>query len=168
MKNTAYISLGSNIGNKTQNISLAINEIAPSIGELLKRSSNYISEPWGFNSTENFINAAITIQTKFSPTELIKKLQLIEKKMGRIRSQNNCYTDRIIDIDIIYFNNDIINTIELTIPHPNLYTRKFVLAPLNEIVPHYIDPMNKKTIVELLENCSDDSTLEKVINNNAL
>ncbi len=88
--------------------------------------------------------------------------------MGRIRSQNNGYTDRIIDIDIIYFNNDIINTIELTIPHPNLYTRKFVLAPLNEIVPHYIDPMNKKTIVELLENCSDDSTLEKVINNNAL
>ncbi len=168
MKNTAYISLGSNIGNKTQNISLAINEIAKSIGEVLKKSSNYISEPWGFNSSEKFVNAAISIQTKYSPIELLKKLQLIEKKMGRIRSQQNGYADRIIDLDIIYFNNEIVTTIDLKIPHPNLYIRNFVLVPLNEIVPLYIDPSNNKTINELLENCSDEITIQRVLNNNSL
>ncbi|MBP6459929.1 MAG: 2-amino-4-hydroxy-6-hydroxymethyldihydropteridine diphosphokinase [Crocinitomicaceae bacterium] len=168
MKNTAYISLGSNIGNKTQNISLAINEIAKSIGEVLKKSSNYISEPWGFNSSEKFVNAAISIQTKYSPIELLKKLQLIEKKMGRIRSQQNGYADRIIDLDIIYFNNEIVTTIDLKIPHPNLHIRNFVLVPLNEIVPLYIDPSNNKTINELLENCSDEITIQRVLNNNSL
>ncbi len=168
MKNTAYISLGSNIGNKTQNISLAINEISKSIGEVLKKSSNYTSEPWGFNSTENFVNAAISVQTSFSASELMQGLQIIEKKMGRIRSQRNGYIDRIIDLDIIYFNNEIVKTIDLTIPHPNLHIRKFVLVPLNEIVPYYIDPINKMTIEELLENCSDESTIEKVIHNNSL
>ena len=166
LKNTAYISLGSNIGNKIQNISFAINEIASSIGEIIKISSNYLSEPWGFDSNEKFINAVISIETKFNPTELIKELQIIEKKMGRIRSNKDGYIDRIIDLDIIYYNNDIINTSELTIPHPNLYSRKFVLVPLNEIVHDYIDPIKKTSLYDLLENCPDKNSLEKLENNN--
>jgi 7,8-dihydro-6-hydroxymethylpterin-pyrophosphokinase len=86
--------------------------------------------------------------------------------MGRTRSHNKGYIDRIIDLDIIYFNDEIVNTIELKIPHTNLYFRKFVLIPLNEIAPNYIDPLKKTTIKELLEICPDESILEKVINNN--
>jgi 2-amino-4-hydroxy-6-hydroxymethyldihydropteridine diphosphokinase len=166
LKNSVYISIGSNIGDKIENISTVINEIKKTIGEVNLTSSNYKSDPWGFNSNETFINAVICIQTKYNPTELIKELQIIEKKMGRTRSHNKGYTDRIIDLDIIYFNDEIVNTIELKIPHTNLYFRKFVLIPLNEIAPNYIDPLKKTTIKELLEICPDESILEKVINNN--
>lgn len=146
--NIVYLGLGSNIGNLEQNLLTAQKEIAK-IGEIIKKSSLYKTEPVNHKNQPDFLNLALVINTEFSAHGLIVKLKKIERKMGRIKKIDQ--GPRLIDIDILFYNNEIINQSDLRIPHPELSQRSFVLTPMNEIDKDFIDPRSKKTIHALLK-----------------
>lgn len=153
MINTAYILLGSNLGNKEQNLNNAKDLLKKYVGDIEKYSTYFYSEPWGFESINKFINQAIEIKTQLSPLDLLKQTQFIEKKIGRkTKTNNNVYSDRIIDIDILFYNNIIYKSNELIIPHPLLHKRLFVLEPLNEIANNLTHPILNKNINSLLND----------------
>ena len=138
---TVYLSLGTNLGNKEQNLLTAIAEIGRRIGPIKAQSAFLATEPWGFESENTFLNAAIRIETNLSPIALLDETQQIERDMGRTqKSSANCqlstvnYQDRIIDIDILLYDDLHIDTPRLTIPHPPMQQRDFVLIPLKEIL----------------------------------
>ncbi len=133
---TVYLSLGTNLGNKEQNLLSAISEIAKRIGPIKAQSAFLQTEPWGFESENTFLNAAICVSTEMTPFTLLHATQAIERKLGRkSKSLGGEYHDRIIDIDILLYDDIRINTPELTIPHPLIHKRDFVLIPLKEILP---------------------------------
>ena len=148
MVHTTYLSLGTNLGDKEHNLVSAITEIGRRIGPVRAQSAFLATEPWGFESENTFLNAAIRVETELSPHALLKVTQQIERDMGRTqKSTVNCqlstvncqlstatYHDRIIDIDILLYDDLHINTPKLTIPHPLMYERDFVLIPLKEIL----------------------------------
>ena len=130
------LSLGTNLGNKEQNLNNAIDLIISKIGNVVKKSSFYKTAPVGFDSDNDFVNAVIQVKTKLSVYQVLKQTIKIEKILGRKKKSNNCiYSDRIIDIDILMYNNLIIKTKNLTLPHPRLHLREFVTKPLIEILP---------------------------------
>ena len=132
---TVYFSLGSNLGNKRENLNKAIKLMEEQIGVLLRQSAFLETEPWGFQSDNSFVNAAICMETELEPLEVLAKTQKIERDMGRIhKSVNREYHDRIIDIDILLYDDLHINTPQLTIPHPLMEERDFVMIPLREIL----------------------------------
>ena len=132
---TVYFSLGSNLGDKKQNLSTAIELMEEQIGVLVRQSAFLATEPWGFQSDNSFVNAAICMETELDPFEVFERTQKIEREMGRtIKSTNGEYHDRIIDIDILLYDDLHINTPELTIPHPLMEQRDFVMIPLREIL----------------------------------
>ena len=133
-KHTVYIALGSNIGDKSKNLSSAIEEIKTLIGEVTEVSSFFENEPQGFKSDNIFVNACIICKTNLNPLATLKELKNIEKKMGR-KKNNGVYKDRIIDLDIIFFDKLIYNSEKLTIPHKEYKNRSFVLIPLKELSP---------------------------------
>lgn len=143
--NQVYLGLGTNLGDKENNLHLAIEQIKHEIGLVEKISTFYVSEPWGFKSDSKFLNAAVKISTKLNPFDLLNKTIEIEKKIGRIKNKLG-YEDRIIDIDILYFNNEIIENENLIIPHPHIKNREFVLFPLLEIEPDLVCPRSKKLL----------------------
>jgi 2-amino-4-hydroxy-6-hydroxymethyldihydropteridine diphosphokinase len=157
--NTAYLLLGSNLKNPEQQLSSARNLIAAEIGEIIDTSSLYATAAWGNTNQPDFLNQVIVINTDISAETLMETILKIEENMGRIRTQKNA--PREIDIDIIFFNHDIINLPELIIPHPLLQERKFVLIPLNEIAPDFKHPILLKTAQELLEICTDSLDVQK-------
>ena len=135
MTHTAYLSLGTNLGDKESNLLSAISEIERRIGPVRAQSAFLATEPWGFDSQNTFLNAAIRIETKFSPLELLDETQQIERDLGRKhKSVNGQYHDRIIDIDILLYDDLHISTPRLTIPHPHMHERDFVIIPLKEII----------------------------------
>ena len=144
--NIAYIALGSNLGDREKNLELAQTEIAK-FGSIKKASSAYETAPVGYKEQGNFLNMAIEISTELTPAELIIRLQEIEHKLGRTREIEN--GPRTIDLDILFYNDEIINQPHLKIPHPRLQTRAFVLDPLSEIAPTLIHPELKKDIKTL-------------------
>lgn len=130
-----YFSLGSNLGNKAQNIAKAIEMMKGQIGTLVSQSALYTSEPWGFESENDFANIAACFETDLPPQEILSKTQAIERALGRKhKSKNGIYADRIIDIDILLYGNETINEPNLIIPHPLMHEREFVMKPLSEIV----------------------------------
>lgn len=132
---TVYLSLGSNLGDKEQNLTSAISEIARRIGDITAQSAFLETEPWGFDSDNAFLNAAVCVETQLSPYELLHTTQQIERDLGRMqKSEQGVYHDRIIDIDILLYDDLHIQTPELTIPHPLMQQRDFVLIPLKEIM----------------------------------
>lgn len=132
---TVYFSLGSNLGDKKQNLSTAIKLMEEQIGVLLRQSAFLETEPWGFQSDNSFVNATICMETSLDPFEVLAKTQEIERELGRtIKSINGEYHDRIIDIDILLYDDLHINTPQLTIPHPLMEQRDFVMIPLREIL----------------------------------
>jgi 2-amino-4-hydroxy-6-hydroxymethyldihydropteridine diphosphokinase len=131
--NRTLISLGSNLGNKAANLQQAILTIQNLIGNIEFTSSFYESEPWGYDSENQFLNACITCFTHLSPFELLNQLKQIENSMGRIKTVSG-YEDRCIDLDIVFYNDEHIETDELTIPHPHFQNREFVMIPLQEII----------------------------------
>lgn len=134
MNHTAYLSLGTNLGDKEHNLLSAISEIRRRIGPVKAQSAFLATRPWGFESPHTFLNAAICIETALSPLDLLHQTQQIERDMGRKhKSVNGQYHDRIIDIDILLYDDLHIATPELTIPHPHMHERDFVLIPLKEI-----------------------------------
>ena len=131
--NRTLISLGSNLGNKIQHLNQAIQKIEKSVGKIEFISSFHESKAWGYDSENLFVNACITCYTILSPFELLEKLKEIEREMGRVKTVDG-YEDRCIDLDIIFYNVDSIQTEILTIPHPHVKIRDFVMIPLTEIV----------------------------------
>ena len=162
-QNQVVLSLGSNLGNKQENIQLAIDLIHNSVGTVIKISSLYQSPSWGFES-ENFYNCAILIHTTKTPQKVLSKLLKIEKDLGRKRLETNEYEARTIDIDIIYWNDEIIESENLTIPHPKMQKRLFVLLPLQDLKLDWKHPILNQKTSELIQNCEDKSKLDFVSN----
>ena len=134
-KHSVYIALGSNIGDKSKNLSSAIEEINTLIGEVTEVSSFFENEPQGFKSDNIFVNACLICKTNLNPLATLKELKNIEKKMGRKRT-NGVYKDRIIDLDIIFYDQLVFNSKKLTIPHKEYKNRNFILIPLAELTPN--------------------------------
>ena len=159
LKNT-YLSLGSNQGDSFANLQNATDLLAEQIGYISIISPVYKTESVGF-SGDDFLNICICIQTKFTPKVLLKKLLKIEALLGRVRNNKLTYESRIIDIDILFIDSEIINSDILTVPHLELENRLFVLSPLADITPHFIHPILKKSVKSLLNNCADSSRIER-------
>lgn len=131
----AYLSLGTNLDDKRKNIAEAINNIGELVGDVVRQSALYETEPWGFRSDNRFVNAAVCVDTQLSPRRLLEVTQRIEREMGRtLKSDGGEYHDRIIDIDILLYGDLHIDEPDLKIPHPLMHERDFVMTPLNEIM----------------------------------
>ncbi len=158
MKETeVYILLGGNLGDVMANFDFALQKIQK-LGEIMQRSSVYKTEPWGMQSENVFLNQAILLKTDKPPTDLLEQLQRIEQNFARETSRNgNIYLDRYLDLDILFYGNQVINTKTLMVPHPKLHLRKFTLQPLGEIIENFAHPIMHKTIQELLQICDDNS-----------
>ncbi|MGQ9620155.1 MAG: 2-amino-4-hydroxy-6-hydroxymethyldihydropteridine diphosphokinase [Bacteroidales bacterium] len=154
MTELVYLGLGSSAGDRLEHIKKAERMIVSLIGEVIDISGIYETTPWGFESTGNFLNMALSVKTDLSPGELLEKIHFIESSMGRVRESRR-YAPRVIDIDILFYGNKIIKSSTLTIPHPLLHERKFVLVPLCSIAPDFVHPCSGMTIVEHLEVCRD-------------
>ena len=144
----AIISLGSNLGNRVLNLNLAIDNIQE-LGVVKSVSAIYESAPWGFDAKKSFLNQVIAIETKLDPFQLLQALLKMEKELGRKRSVSG-YESRTMDLDILFYEDEIINSKELILPHPRIQDRMFVLLPLNEILAQYRHPQLKKTMQQLL------------------
>ena len=132
-----YLGLGTNLGNKEANLKAAVEEIGKRVGEVTSLSAFHSSEPWGFESENSFLNAVCCVSTFFSPIEVLRLTQDIERSLGRFKkSVNRQYSDRLIDIDILLYDDLHISTPELIIPHPLMWERDFVMTPLREIAPN--------------------------------
>lgn len=149
-----YLLLGGNLGDKKKIFADARELLVKRIGKMNSFSSVYETEPWGFESDEIFWNQVLKIETELSPEEILAKIQEIENSLGRIRNENQ-YGSRIIDIDILFLGDQIIELENLIVPHPRIQERKFTLVPLCEIAPELIHPALKKSIRQLLEECTD-------------
>jgi 2-amino-4-hydroxy-6-hydroxymethyldihydropteridine diphosphokinase len=158
--NNVMLMLGSNVGDSKAIITDALDTIEQEIGQVKSISSVYKTAPWGFSEQNDFLNQAVLVHTPMHAPGIMDTLLSIEKKAGRIRAEKNAA--RTLDIDILFFNNDIIETQILTIPHPRLHERNFVLKPLLEIIPDFVHPVLKKTIRELCLICSDTLTVHKL------
>lgn len=151
--------LGTNLGNRENNLQLAISLLTGLVGNLIKQSSIYETAAWGLENQPNFLNQIIILSTSQSPKFLMKTILKIEKKMGRERLVK--MGPRIIDIDILFYENRIINKPSLTIPHPRIQFRRFVLVPLNELQPNYLHPILNKSVKDLLIACTDTLNVKK-------
>ena len=156
-----YLSLGSNIGDKKNHLQSALNKIDRTIGNIISISSLYENPSEGFEG-EMFYNCYISLETTFSAKELLKKLLVVEKEGGRVRSIDKGYVSRSIDLDILFYEDEIINSKDLIIPHPKLHQRKFVIKPLLEIAKGKIHPIIKKSILQMAEDLKDFSEIKKI------
>lgn len=157
--NNVYLLIGGNMGDRMANLAAARNSINIECGRIVTESSIYETEAWGYKEQNAFLNQALVIQTSLQANALMDAILKIEIALGRKREIP--LGPRIIDIDIIYYNDEIINSSTLTIPHPSMAQRKFVLMPLTEIAPNYRHPILLKTNEILLKECGDSSVVYK-------
>jgi len=158
MKEKVYLSIGSNIGKREEYIRQSFTELE-NHGRILQASPVYETDPWGFKSSRPFLNLCISFETALSPEELMREILKIEKTLGRERNRKD-YSDRTIDIDILFYSEKIIRTAFLEVPHPAIAKRRFVLQPLNDIASDFTHPVSGKRIRTLLEECKDNSGIE--------
>ena len=155
-----YLGLGTNLGDKEQNLRDAVQKIEEQVGKIVSLSAFYVTAPWGFSSDNSFLNAAVCVETKLSPLEVLQETQMIEKELGRTqKSVNRMYSDRLIDIDLLLYEDLVLSVIsssglELTLPHPLMTERDFVMKPLAEIAPGLVHPVLGKTMKELTSSFS--------------
>ena len=146
--NIVYIAFGSNIGDRGAAIEEALNLIEQNEMKIVKRSKIYETEPYGYVDQPSFLNGAVEVETNLSCRDVLERLLSIENQIGRVREFK--WGPRIIDLDIIFYNNEIYDEEDLKVPHPDMQSRDFVLRPLNELCPDYVHPILGKTIRELL------------------
>lgn len=156
----AFLGLGSNLGDREEYLQKAKVSIEESIGPVVSASSVYETEPWGFGNDKKFLNMVICIETSLSPSGLLEMILVIESQLGRIRCEKQ-YSSRNIDIDILLYNNEIVDEAALKIPHPRMHERKFVLVPLCEIASGLTHPVLNKSIESLLKSCKDNRSVRK-------
>jgi len=153
---SVYFSLGSNLGDKEQNLRLAVQNIEKRIGRIISLSAFYATKPWGFSSKNTFLNAALCAETSLRPMEVLEVTQAIEREMGRThKSVDGIYSDRVVDIDLLLYGDLILDTPTLKLPHPLMQERRFVMEPLAEIAPDVVHPVFGRTMKEI-EQMIDD------------
>lgn len=155
--NYVYLLLGSNLGDSRLLIENTSKLIYNNIGKMINESSFYKSPPWGFTHENSFLNKVLFIETNFDAQKVLDECQSIERKMGRLRTNSSEYEAREIDVDILFFNDEIIKTQDLTVPHPRIEERRFALLPMSEIAENFIHPVLKCSIFDVLNNCKDNS-----------
>ena len=158
--NKAYLLTGGNLGDRQQNLAIAVDHINEQCGSIITASSLYKTAAWGNTDQPAFLNQALEISTFLNARQLIRRLLKIEKQMGRIRKEK--YGPRLIDIDILLFNNEKHNYQFLKLPHPEMQNRRFALLPLAEIAPATLHPVLNKTITELLNECTDELQVSRI------
>ena len=146
-----YVGLGTNLGDKEQNLKVAVQKIEEQIGKVVSLSAFYATAPWGFSSEHTFLNAAACVETLLPPLSVLHLTQEIEREIGRThKSVGGVYSDRVIDIDLLLYGDQVLDTPELKLPHPLMHERRFVMEPLAEIAPDLVHPILKKKMRELL------------------
>lgn len=161
--NKVYIGLGTNLGDRGMNLSSAYEKIESRIGKVLKKSGYYKTPPWGFESDQDFINTVILVETDFELTPLLDALKQIENESGRIqRKEGEGYKDRVIDLDILDFNQCVFSSEKITVPHDKMHLRNFVIFPLAEIAPNWVHPVLKKSAQILLKNVPNQPPIENL------
>lgn len=158
--NKTYLLLGSNLGKSSDQLLQAAKHIAKHIGPVIRQSAFYQTAAWGKTDQPDFINQVLVVETDLTALDTMNKILEIERKMGRVRTRKNA--PRIIDIDILFFNKAVIDHTALTLPHPRIAERRFVLTPLNELAPAFKHPVQHKTIHQLLRVCPDKLTVKKI------
>jgi len=158
--NSIYILLGANLGDSLQQILDAKQKLSEKLGTIIKESSIYESAAWGVEDQPTFLNQVLLLETTHGAEKSLAICQSIENELGRVRKIK--WGARIIDVDILYYNDEIIQTEQLTVPHPYIQERKFTLMPLVEIAPDFIHPIFKETQQQILENCQDPLFVEKL------
>ncbi|MCR4659934.1 MAG: 2-amino-4-hydroxy-6-hydroxymethyldihydropteridine diphosphokinase [Bacteroidales bacterium] len=161
--------LGGNVGDTHVLLAEARIMLSRRVGEELCCSGLYETEPWGMVAQQMFINQAVLLRTELAPLQCLNELQAIEIALGRQphavaynADGSRRYASRPIDIDIIFYGSQVLNTPRLTVPHPRMHLRRFVLEPLVEVVPNYIHPLLKRSVVELLADCHDDGCVTRI------
>ena len=155
-----FLGIGTNLGNRENNLREVVIKIEEHIGNVLHASSVYETAPWGFNAENDFLNMVVKVETVYSPSELLKRVLMIESMLGRTRSEGQ-YTSRVIDIDILLYEDQVFDDKDLKIPHPLMHKRKFVLVPLCEIAPEMLHPVLKESFTALLDSCNDTNKVMK-------
>ena len=145
-----FLGLGTNLGNKEQNLNDAIAALSVEVGGVMAVSSFRISAPWGFDSENTFLNAVVLMETELTPLALLKKTQEIERSLGRTAKSTSGYADRLIDIDILLYDNLFVDQPALKIPHPLIMERDFVIIPLVEIAPDLVHPVTGQRLADIL------------------
>lgn len=158
--NITYLLLGGNLGDPGQNLARARELIHERVGKLLQESSLYRTAAWGKTDQPDFLNQVVAVETELDPHRLLHELLAIEAEMGRKRTTLNA--PRIIDLDILYYNDEKFHTEGLTIPHPFISRRRFVLVPLNELAPFFTDPSTRLTVAEMLDQCPDTLDVKRI------
>lgn len=155
-----FVLLGSNLGDSELLVNQACKMLEERCGEIVAKSRLYESEPWGFQAEHWFLNQVVEIRTSLSPDVLMQTLLTIEKELGRDRSiPHQGYVSRPMDLDILYYGKDIIDTQMVTAPHPRLHQRRFTLLPLCDIAPDFVHPLLKKSNLQLLDECQDNGKI---------
>jgi 2-amino-4-hydroxy-6-hydroxymethyldihydropteridine diphosphokinase len=164
--NTAILLIGGNLGDRTGNLRKAAELIAESAGEIIQISALYQTAPWGHVEQPDYLNQGLEIHTELDALTLLHTLLEIERTIGRVRQEK--WGARVIDIDLIFFNDSIMNLPELKLPHPRMHLRQFVLVPLNEIVPNYVHPVLQQTVSYLAAHCEDTCPVSVYRENNSI
>jgi 2-amino-4-hydroxy-6-hydroxymethyldihydropteridine diphosphokinase len=157
-----FLLLGGNLGDKAQVFSCARQRLAETLGIIVRISSVYETEPWGFECKDLFWNQVVVIETRLSPAEVLKFTKSIELELGRVRKAAR-YTSRLIDIDLLFYDDLVFHEPDLELPHPRMIDRRFVLEPLAEVAADFIHPVFKQSIIGLLEDCTDHLDVKRLI-----
>ena len=160
LNNRVFLLLGTNLGNRSENLLVARQHLQITVGRIIEASSIYETAAWGNTAQQSFLNQVVSIETMLTPAEVLSEVLSIEAQMGRVREIK--WGPRIIDIDILFFEDIIISSETLTIPHPALHERRFTLVPMAEIAGEFIHPVLQKNILDLLRVCRDQLPVTKV------
>lgn len=155
-----FLLLGSNLGDRSGTLQSARQMIAEKAGPMIHQSSIYETEPWGLTDQPAFLNQVVEIETKLAPEEVLRNILEIEHELGRVRYEH--WGARVIDIDLLYYKDVVLDSARLTLPHPRIQDRRFTLVPLVEIAPDFVNPLLEKTSTELLAACADLSEVSKL------